>query len=350
VGPLLRANITPDFVLAADAHDVTHHLTGEDLSGIAGLVVAATAHPHMFHSAAPRHFALVEPGPIDSWLGRLAGDMAAPTGMALGGGSVAHTALALALAWGCDPIGFVGLDLSFPDGRCYVDSSADADVRAVLSPDGRTLSLEGWRDPGHRGRAPVAERLVELPGWDGNPLPSSFHFSMCQRWFEETARRVAGKVRLYNCSEGGAYIGGMRHIRLTGLTGRLMQARRHDPAVAAERALAQIDARSARRAARERLVELMLELRRFPAMAMPELEGAVWSLPILSMMVETELGPAPMVGTSGDAGRRRAALDRWASWLEPRVVEAERALAREDRSSETIRLRPLGATAAGKLA
>ena len=354
LGPLRRAGITPDFVLAADAHDVTHHLTGEDMSGIAGLIVAATAHPHMFHSAAPRHLALMEPGPIDSWLGRLAGDKAAATGMAPGGGSVAHTALALALAWGCDPVGFVGLDLSFPAGRCYVDSSADADVRAVLSADGRALSLEGWRDPGHRGRAPGAERFVELPGWDGNPLPSSFHFSMCQRWFEETARRVAGKVRLYNCSEGGAYIGGMRHIRLTGLTGRLLQASRHDPAAATERATGQIDARNARRAARERLVELMLELRSLPAMVAPELDGAAWSLPILSILVDTELGPAPLAGAvgaagaAGDAERRRAAINRWAGWLEPRVVEAERALAREDRSSETVRLRPLTA-AAGKL-
>ena len=302
---------------------------------------------------APRHLALMEPGPVDSWLGRLAGEKAAAPGMAPAGGSVAHTALALALAWGCDPIGFVGLDLSFPAGRCYVDSSADADVRAVLSADGRALSLEGWRDAGHRGRAPGAERLVELPGWDGNLLPSSFHFSMCQRWFEETARRVAGKVRLYNCSEGGAYIGGMRHIRLSGLTGRLLQSSRHDPIAATERAMGQIDASNARRAARERLVELMLELRRFPSMVAPDLDGAVWSLPILSVLVDTELGPAPVVaagtaGASGDAERRRVAINRWAGWLEPRVVEAERALAREDRSSETVRLRPLTA-AAGKL-
>ena len=351
LGPLRRAGVMPDFVLAADAHDVTHHLAGEDLSGVAGMVVAATAHPHMFHSAAPRHLALIESGPIDGWLGTLAGDRAAAPGMPPGGGSVAHTALALGLAWGCDPIGFVGLDLSFPGGRCYVDSSADAEVRAVMSTDGRALSLEGWRDPAHRGRAPGAERLVELPGWDGNPLPSSFHFSMCQRWFEETARRVAGKVRLYNCSEGGAYIGGMRHIRLTGLTGRLLQASRLDPIAAAERALGQLDARTARRSARERLVELMLELRRFPVLAGRELDEAIWSQPILSILVDTELGPpAPGVGAPGDAERRRAALNRWAGWLEPRVVEAERALAREDRASETVRLRPLTATAAGKLA
>ena len=351
LGPLRRAGITPDFVLAADAHDVTHHLVGEDLSGVAGMVVAATAHPHMFHSAAPRHLALVEPGPIDSWLARLAGETGAGApGIAPGGGSVAHTALALALAWGCDPVGFVGLDLSFPGGRCYVESSADAGVRAVLSADGRALSLEGWRDPGHRGRAPGAERLVEMPGWDGNPLPSSFHFSMCQRWFEETARRVAGKVRLYNCSEGGAYIGGMRHIRLTGLTGRLLQASRKDPIAAAERVIGQLDPVAQRRAARERLVELMLDLRRLPALTSRELDGAASALPILSTLVETELGTTPHgASVAADAERRRAALNRWAGWLEPRVVEAERALAREDRASETARLRPLTA-AAGKLA
>ena len=337
--PLRRAGITPDIVLVADAHDVGHHLAGEDLSDVAAVVVTATAHPVMFCTAAPRYFALPEPSPVDGWLLQLAGaDRTDPLAIIPSGGSVAHTALALGLAWGCDPIGFVGLDLSFPGGRCYAGSSADGDVRAVASSDGRALSLEGWLAPDFRGRDLVSERLVELPGWDGRPLPSSFHFSMCQRWFEETARQVARRVRLYNCSEGGAYIGGMRHIRLAGLVSQLPRASELDLTAVAARAVEQTDARSRRRAARERLVELMLELRSFAGLSGRELAAARGSLPILTDLVETELGPA--AGTASDAERRRAALNRWASWLEPRVVEAERALAREDRTSETLRLRP----------
>jgi hypothetical protein len=345
VAPLRRAGITPDIVLVADSHDVSHHLAGADLSDVHAVVVASTAHPTMFRTAAPRYLALPEPCPIDDWLWQLAGaDQPDPLAIVQDGGSVAHTALALGLAWGCDPIGFVGLDLSFPGGRCYVENSADGDVRAVASHDGRAISLEGWREPGHRGRSPASERLVELPGWDGRPLPSSFHFSMCQRWFEETARQIAGRVRLYNCSEGGAYIGGMRHIRLAWLASQLPPANGLDLTAAAARAVDQVDARSRRRVARERLVELMLDLRSTAALSGAALCAVLGGLPILSTLVETELGPA--TGTASDAERRSAALHRGAAWLEPRVIEAERALAREDRSAVTQRLWPQTAGAA----
>ncbi|HWM86227.1 MAG TPA: 6-hydroxymethylpterin diphosphokinase MptE-like protein [Kofleriaceae bacterium] len=351
LAPLQRAGITPDFVLAADGHDVSHHLAEEDLSSLAGMVVTATAHPRLFQTMAPRHMTLREPGPIDSWLIEIAsgGSPGAsdPTALIPTGGSVAHTALALGLAWGCNPIGFVGLDLSFPGGSYYAEGSRDQDVRAVASADGHSVSLEGWSDAAHRGREPVSERLVQLPGWDGHPLPSSFHFSMCQRWFEETARRMAGTVRLYNCSEGGAYIGGMRHIKLSGLASRLPPPIRFEPTAAASRATGEMDPRSRRRAARERLVELMLELRRCPALSASELAGLVSAVPLLSALVEAELGAAAPGASSSDAERRRAALLRWAVWLEPRVVEAERALAREDRSSETMRLRPMAVAGQG---
>ena len=341
VAPLLEAGVVPDFVLAADAHDVSYHLDRHDLSGIAALIVAATAHPALFRSAAPRHLALGEPGPIDRWLLDL---VARPDqGDALpAGGSVAHTALALGLAWGCDPIGFVGLDLSFPRGQCYAPGGADGAVRPVVSRDRRTVALEGWTDTNRRGRAAASERMVELPGWDGHPLPSSFHFSMCQRWFEETARRVAGATRLYNCSEGGAYIGGMRHIRLTGLAGRLPLAAGLNPAALAARAIAEVDAQERRRAVRERLVDLAVDLRSCQVLAGRDVTAVLGSLPLVAALVEADMSamPAGARGQGADGSRRRAALARWASWLEPRLVEAERALAREDRAAETICLRP----------
>jgi hypothetical protein len=341
VAPLLRAGITPDFVLAADEHDVSHHLAGLDLSSIGAIIAASTAHPLTFQSGALRHLVLAASGPVDAWLGELAGPdseaaEAAPP-MLSSGGSVAHTALSLALAWGCDPIGFVGLDLSFPGGQCYVNASADGGVHAVASADGRTVSLEGWAAAPEQRRARASERLVELPGWDGRPLPTSFHFSMCQRWFEETARRMAGTVRLYNCSEGGAYIGGMRHIRLAGLASRLPPPAALSPAGVAARAVGQVDPRTRRRVARERLVDVALLLRELQG---PR-AGETAAPPLLSALVDAEMADAEPRGarSPGEEERRGAALRRWAAWLEPRVVEAERALARQDRAAETLRMR-----------
>ena len=43
----------------------------------------------------------------------------------LGGSSVGHTAFYLANALGCNPISFVGLDLSYPEGKSYVDGASN---------------------------------------------------------------------------------------------------------------------------------------------------------------------------------------------------------------------------------
>lgn len=350
VVPLLAAGVTPDFVLAADGHDVSYHLAGADLSGIGALIATATAHPHLFRSSAPRKVVLSEPGPIDAWLAELVGGAAAAGDGAVllpSGGSVAHVALALALRWGCDPIGFVGLDLACPGGRVYVEHCPDGEVRAAPSADGRSVTLEGWGDGGtaRRGRELASERQVEVPGWDGNPLSSTFHLSMAQRWFEETARRVAGAVRLYNCSEGGAYIGGMRHIRLAGLASRLPPPAAFQASAVVARAIAQIEPRVRRRAARERLIELALELRRHQS---PLARETVSPVPLLSALVDAEMAGEPRGARGiGEVARRSAALRRWAAWLEPRAVEAERALARQDRTSETMRIRVITSSVGG---
>jgi hypothetical protein len=69
-----------------------------------------------------------------------------------------------------------------------------------------------------------AERSIELPGWHGDTVPSSFMFSMFHRWFVEKMRSVTD-TRVYNCTEGGAFIDGMTHRPLASvlaeLTGRV---------------------------------------------------------------------------------------------------------------------------------
>jgi cob(I)alamin adenosyltransferase len=112
----------------------------------------------------------------------------------------------------------VGLDLSFPGGRYYIDTSSDGGAHAVVDNDGR-MRIAGWSDNFHAmkaagGPAAARDRVVELPGWAGGTVPSSFMFAMFHRWFVETAKREAGPVQILNCTEGGAYIDGMTHLPL----------------------------------------------------------------------------------------------------------------------------------------
>lgn len=212
--PLRAAGVVPDLVVTVDPQDVRYHFHPGDLDGVAAMVNGVTVHPSLFAMGAARHLTLASNGALDRWLYRAAGGGAEVPG----GGSVATTALALGLRWRCDPIVMVGLDLSFPGGQYYVDTSCDGGARAVIGDDGR-VGVAGWSDGFHAmkaqgGPAAPRDRIVELPGWHGGTVPSSFMFAMFHRWFVETARQVAGTVQLYDCTEGGAYIDGMIHVPL----------------------------------------------------------------------------------------------------------------------------------------
>lgn len=217
--PVLAAGIVPDLVLSVDPQDVRYHFAGADLSRTC-LVNAATAHPALFELPARRFLTLSANCAIDDWLFAATGeDTVVP-----GGGSVATSAFSLALKWGCDPIVFVGLDLSFPGGAYYVGTSSDGAARARVDERGY-MRVEGWSPEFHAmkaGGGPAAgtERVVELPGWGGGTVPSSFMFSMFHRWFVERMRGVAG-VRVFNCTEGGAFIEGMEHRPLAGVLAEL---------------------------------------------------------------------------------------------------------------------------------
>ena len=210
--PVLAAGVVPDLVLTVDPQDVRYHFAGCDVSQLC-LINAATVHPTLFELPARRFLTLSANSAIDDWIfDGLGEDAVVP-----GGGSVATSAFSLALKWGCDPIVFVGLDLSFSGGAYYVATSTDGAARAEVDARG-VMHVEGW-SPEFRamkaagGPAAASERTVELPGWSGGVVPSSFMFSMFHRWFVEQLRTVSG-ITVYNCTEGGAFIDGMVHLPL----------------------------------------------------------------------------------------------------------------------------------------
>jgi Protein of unknown function DUF115 len=215
--PVVAAGITPDVVITVDPQDVRYHFDGCDVSNMT-LVNAATAHPSLYELPARRFVTLSANSAIDDWIFDGVNEEAS----APGGGSVATSTFSLALRWGCDPIVFVGLDLSFPGGEYYVKSSVDGDTYASVDEDGH-LAVNGWSKgfkqmKASGGPAAPRERSIMLPGWHGGEVPSSFMFSMFHRWFVEKMREVnAMGVSVYNCTEGGAFIPGMDHRPLAEL-------------------------------------------------------------------------------------------------------------------------------------
>jgi hypothetical protein len=207
--PVLAAGVEPDLVVTVDPQDVRYHFDGADLSQIC-MVNAATVYPALFELPAQRFLTLSANCAIDDWIFDGCGEDA----MVPGGGSVATTAFSLALKWGCDPIVFIGLDLSFTDGAYYVATSSDGEARAEIDARG-LVRVSGWSSGCRAMKAAggveaVTERCVELPGWSGGTVPSSFMFSLFHRWFVDRMRGLEG-VRVFNCTEGGAFIEGMQH-------------------------------------------------------------------------------------------------------------------------------------------
>jgi hypothetical protein len=347
-----RAGVTPDFVLAVDPQDVRYHYAGTRLDGVAAVINGVTVHPGLFALGAPRTLWLSANGAIDGWLGDLVGEQAVVSG----GGSVATTAFSLAVGWGCDPIAVVGLDLSFPGGKYYVESGCDGEAHAVVSADGRTVSVEGWSSDFHRMKATStskrrSERVVELPGWHGEPVPSSFMFTLFHSWFVEQLRRRASAAEYFNCTEGGAYIEGMKHVPLAAFAERIAGSE-VDAAAVVSSAVARIDPAGRRRGAARHLGELAASLRRCRraarrcarlaeshsslrseadlARAERDLLAQLRSLSLLSMMAQQEIGDALLsareVMTVAEAVQRSRRLfeliDVSAGWLVTRVLEA----------------------------
>lgn len=243
--PVLAAGIVPDLIMTVDPQDVRYHFGDADLSQTC-LVNAATVHPALFELPAGRMLTLSANSAIDDWIFEGLGEEA----MVPGGGSVATSAFSLALRWKCDPIVFVGLDLSFPGGQYYVSTSSDGGARAEVDARG-IMRVTGWSDNFHAmkasgGPGAAAERTIELPGWAGGTVPSSFMFSMFHRWFVERMRAVTD-TRVYNCTEGGAFIAGMTHAPLADVVGELRAPGALDIGAMIDAATAGVDGERRRR-------------------------------------------------------------------------------------------------------
>lgn len=262
---LLAANLVPDLVITVDANALQYHFKGYPLERVAAMVSGATVNPDLFEMPAPRHLILGSNAGVDDWLARLLGEqMVVP-----GGGSVATTAASLAVRWGCDPIVFIGLDLSFSDGRYYAASSCDSQLRVRPLGDGGAYVLEGWSDGVLAMRAKNGqfnsdvEESFDLPGYHGGRVPTSRMFALFHDWFVSMARHVQGQASVINATEGGAYIEGMEHISLADAHARFIaDAPDLDVAGLLDRAIAGIDLAARRRDVAAGCTAMLGELRK----------------------------------------------------------------------------------------
>jgi hypothetical protein len=246
-------------IVSADPQDVRYHFANLDTSK-SFLVNGATVHHSLYELPAQGVLSMAANGPIDDWVFEMLDE---PTPALVGGGSVATTAFTLALRWKCEPVVFLGLDLSFPGGNYYVATSTDGDARAEVSADG-TMKVAGWSSDFHArksrgGPAAPRARLIELPGWNGGTVPSSFLFGLYRRWFIDAMTHYPN-LAVYNCTEGGCYIDGMQHVPFATVRDSLTTS--VDARATLDSVIDSIDASSRTRAATRGLATRITHLRR----------------------------------------------------------------------------------------
>ncbi|RMH40735.1 MAG: DUF115 domain-containing protein [Deltaproteobacteria bacterium] len=267
---LAAADVVPDLVLCADPQDVRYHFDGVSLADVGAMINGVTVHPALFELGAPRYFTFAANSQLDDWIYESFGDEARLDG----GGSVATSACTLALQLGCDPIVFAGLDLSFPGGKYYVDTSCDGQTEVVRRDDG-SLVVRGWSE-GFKNLQVVrgaeesrVQAAVELPGYHGGTVVTNFMLSLFHKWFEEQVAEHGDRVRFINATEGGARIAGTEQLPLAEVASQVATSGAGDVDVAAvlDRAVADLDVRGRRAALKRRLDDMVSAVDRVRSLA-----------------------------------------------------------------------------------
>lgn len=225
--PLRAAGIVPDIVVVADALDLSYQLGGGLLDGVPAVVLDMVAHPAVCRLPVSRRFFFSAVGEIQRSTLAGIGD----GGILPSGGSVATVALALALHLGAGPILMVGQDLALDGNQYYIPSAPDGATRIEL--DGgvgtfqnssrelrRAMSDAGGPKPDERS----VQQFIKVPGYHGGEVYTSLQFDAYRRWFGNMARAQTGKVRIVNCTEGGARIEHVEQARLADVAAELPAA------------------------------------------------------------------------------------------------------------------------------
>lgn len=267
VAALHRAGVVPDLVMTIDPSDLRYHFDGVPTEQIEAMVLATTCHPGLYELPARRRFTYSFNRALDGWVYQTLGD----DPIVESGGSVACSAFALAARCNCDPIILVGQDLAYTDDRCYASGAPDGGARISIAPGGKTFGYEGFGDGmqaiirDHKQNL-SAIPLLEAPGYFGGTVRSSSSFNIFRHWFSAAAESYAGRFRMLNCTEGGAFIEHMEHIPLAQAIDSLPPDT-FDLSAGLDAAMASIDPTDRRARLGSKVDELLVLVRRSASLA-----------------------------------------------------------------------------------
>ena len=252
LGALHRAGVRPDLVVSIEGRDVSGHFA-VPTDYYERQLLATMAHPALF--ALPHRVRFV--GHIaEDLVARLLLGALGDDALVAAGGSVATLAFGVAARMGADPIVLVGQDLAYTGQRGYAAGSRRDDMRLERSPDGRATLVRGTDEmdqPEHGAHITDTVELLEVPGWDGGTVPTSYALDAQRLWLERAIDGLDAGKRVINATEGGAHIAGAEHTPLADVLAAL-------PVHAADKTMLEPPARDAR--SRQRQLKRFVTQRR----------------------------------------------------------------------------------------
>jgi hypothetical protein len=214
LSPLLASGVRPHLVVTLDAQwhsqgDFTRTFTGGGEGGavlVADLVACTQVIKRWTGPLCFSQTALQAPSEARLQVHPLPGllDRVHPVPALACGGSVATTAIELALHLGADPVLVAGLDLAFTGYRTHLRGAPfdrAAGLRATRLRPLPTLTVDAIR----------RRRTRKLPALDGGRVVSDFVFRNYLQWLQA---REEYRERVFNASAGGAAVPGLARADL----------------------------------------------------------------------------------------------------------------------------------------
>ena len=217
---LTAAGVIPDIVVIADPNEMQYLLDRVPMDQVTALVLGVTCHPVLYKQYAGKIITFNANLGLDAWIS----DIFKDTTTLPAGGSVSTDALCMGVFLKCSPIIIVGQDLSFADDKQYASASADGQVKIVKNEQANTISYSNLSEGldtilaagGFDGNT-FTEPLRTLPGYYGGTVFTKTDYAIFHTEFQNIAQTVKDEgsgIELLNCTEGGAYIEGFKHISL----------------------------------------------------------------------------------------------------------------------------------------
>ena len=217
---LSQAGITPDFLVVIDPGDLVYFLDGVDTGEIDALMVGVSCNPGFFAKPFKNRIVFNANAHADQWISNLFQETL-PLSSA---GSVSVASVHIAKYLNCGPILLVGQDLALSGGKQYSSHSANSASTPVFDVDGHTLTFSNvsadqekiFQATGTSSQDTI-EPVLQLPGYYGGLVSTRRNYHLFHGEFVAFARQENAQPAprpLLNCTEGGAFIEGFRHISL----------------------------------------------------------------------------------------------------------------------------------------